>query len=175
MSAYNRGRHGEAFQHFSEAIRLSPGNCIYHANRASAALHLGRADVALQDAKYVPWLQLSELSQHRWNYTVWVVAKEDQSLYIMKSGDQEAIPHTAAKEAEWYCASRNAVKRGAGYCKAYLRGGAAAMALQRPHEALSMYQQALQLNPGSRAAKVHSSLAQLYQHSPALEPDKGFI
>ncbi|CAL8466826.1 g6362 [Coccomyxa elongata] len=51
MSAYNLGRHDEAFQHFSEAIRLSPGNCIYHANRASAALHLGRADVALQDAK----------------------------------------------------------------------------------------------------------------------------
>lgn len=63
MSAYNLGRHGEAFQHFSEAIRLSPGNFIYHANRASAALHLGRADVAMQDAKYVPWLQHSEFEQ----------------------------------------------------------------------------------------------------------------
>lgn len=38
------------------------------------------------------------------------------------------------------------------------------MALQRPQEALTMYQQALQLKPGSRAAKVHSSLAQRYHH-----------
>lgn len=51
------------------------------------------------------------------------------------------------------------------------------MALQRPHEALSMYQQALQLNPGSRAAKVHSSLAQSYQHRRPLlrTPMKGSV
>ncbi len=51
MASYGAGAHGKAFHHFSEAIRLWPSNCIYHANRASSALKLGRADMALQDAK----------------------------------------------------------------------------------------------------------------------------
>lgn len=51
MSLYGVRKHGKAFEHFSEAIRLCPSKCIYHANRASSALRLGRADVALEDAK----------------------------------------------------------------------------------------------------------------------------
>ena len=54
----------------------------------------------------------------------------------------------------WSYAVRNAMNRNPRYCKAYLRAGAAAMALQRPSEALSMYQQALQLKPKSSKAKV---------------------
>ena len=86
MSAYDASKFGEAFQNFSEAIRLCPGNCIYHANRASAALHLGLADVALQDAKYVPWLQHSKFEEQTWNYR----CEDDQSLYtiIMNACDQ---------------------------------------------------------------------------------------
>jgi hypothetical protein len=46
------------------------------------------------------------------------------------------------------------MKRNPRYCKAYLRASAAAMALQRPSEALPMFQQALQLKPKSSKAKV---------------------
>ncbi|KAK9837107.1 hypothetical protein WJX81_003094 [Elliptochloris bilobata] len=40
-----------AFASYSEAIRLCPSSAAYHANRAAAALRLGRYAVALQDAR----------------------------------------------------------------------------------------------------------------------------
>lgn len=40
----------EAFQCFTEAIRLCPTSAVYHSNRAAAALKLGRADIAAEDA-----------------------------------------------------------------------------------------------------------------------------
>ncbi len=46
------------------------------------------------------------------------------------------------------------MKRNPKYCKAYLRAGACAVALQRPSEALSMYQHALLLKPKSLKAKA---------------------
>jgi DnaJ family protein C protein 7 len=51
MRCYRGGRHGEAFGRFTEAVRLCPGSAVFHANRASAALKLGRYDTAMDAAK----------------------------------------------------------------------------------------------------------------------------
>ena len=42
--------YGEAFDRFTEAIRLYPSRAVYHCNRAGAALKIARHDVALADA-----------------------------------------------------------------------------------------------------------------------------
>ena len=44
------GLPGDAFHAFTEAVRLRPTSAVYHCNRAAAALRLGRADVAAEDA-----------------------------------------------------------------------------------------------------------------------------
>lgn len=44
------GRHSAAFDAFTEAIRLRPTSAVYHANRAAAALRLGRPAIAAEDA-----------------------------------------------------------------------------------------------------------------------------
>lgn len=51
MAAFGSGRHGEAFDCFTEAIRLCPTSAVYHCNRAAAALRLGRPALAAQDAE----------------------------------------------------------------------------------------------------------------------------
>lgn len=51
MLAYQRASFGEAFAAYTEAIRLCPSSATYHANRAAAALKLGRYVVARQDAR----------------------------------------------------------------------------------------------------------------------------
>jgi hypothetical protein len=52
MAHFAAGRHGEAFERFTEAIRLHPRSAVYHCNRAAAALKLGRAGIAAEDAEH---------------------------------------------------------------------------------------------------------------------------
>ncbi len=51
MLAYQRASFSEAFAAYTDAIRLCPSSATYHANRAAAAVKLGRYAVALQDAR----------------------------------------------------------------------------------------------------------------------------
>jgi DnaJ family protein C protein 7 len=51
LVAHAAGAHADAFEAFTEAIRLAPREAQYHANRAAAALRLGRAGVAAEDAE----------------------------------------------------------------------------------------------------------------------------
>ena len=53
MVFFNDTRFDQAFASFTEAIRLCPSSATFHANRAAAALKLGRYAVALQDAECV--------------------------------------------------------------------------------------------------------------------------
>lgn len=50
MQLFKGGRHSEAFDAFTEAIRLCPTSPVYHCNRAAAALKLGQAAIAAEDA-----------------------------------------------------------------------------------------------------------------------------
>ena len=50
MELFGAGQHSAAFDCFTEAIRLSPTSAVYHANRAVAALKLGRPAIAAADA-----------------------------------------------------------------------------------------------------------------------------
>ena len=43
-------KHDDAFDEFTEAVRLSPSRAVYHANRAAVALKLGRDACAASDA-----------------------------------------------------------------------------------------------------------------------------
>jgi predicted Zn-dependent protease len=52
MALFRQGKASEAFDCFKEAIRLCPTSAVYHANRAAAALKLGRADIAAEDANH---------------------------------------------------------------------------------------------------------------------------
>ena len=47
---FKQNKYGDAFQLFTEAIRLCPTSAVYHSNRAAAALKLGRPEVAAEDA-----------------------------------------------------------------------------------------------------------------------------
>eukprot|EP00959_Pyramimonas_sp_CCMP1952_P162898 3405539-Pyramimonas_sp.AAC.1 len=49
MECYKTHRFAEAFEHYTEAIRLAPSRAVYHGNRAAAALKLGRYTMAAQD------------------------------------------------------------------------------------------------------------------------------
>ena len=49
--SFKAKRFGEAFDRFTEAIRSWPSRPVYHANRASAALKLGRCEVAAADCE----------------------------------------------------------------------------------------------------------------------------
>lgn len=51
LSHFAAGRHSEAFELFTEAIRLCPTSPVYHCNRAATALKLNRPDIAAQDAE----------------------------------------------------------------------------------------------------------------------------
>ena len=53
MGFFSSTRFDQAFASFTEAIRLCPSSAAFHANRAAAALKLGRYAVALQDAECV--------------------------------------------------------------------------------------------------------------------------
>lgn len=52
MIAYKNKCYGDAFECFTEAIRLHPTSPVYHSNRSLVGLKLGRHDVALEDAKH---------------------------------------------------------------------------------------------------------------------------
>jgi DnaJ homolog subfamily C member 7 len=52
MVAYKGRSYGDAFECFTEAIRLHPSSTVYHSNRSLVALKLGRYDIALDDAKH---------------------------------------------------------------------------------------------------------------------------
>lgn len=52
MEAYKRRSYGDAFECFTEAIRLHPSSPVYHSNRSLVALKLTRYDIALDDAKH---------------------------------------------------------------------------------------------------------------------------
>ena len=43
-------KHDDAFDEFTEAVRLAPSRAVYHANRAAVALKLGRDACAASDA-----------------------------------------------------------------------------------------------------------------------------
>ena len=43
--------YAEAFEKFSQAIRLCPSKAVYHGNRAAVALKLKQPGRALQDAR----------------------------------------------------------------------------------------------------------------------------
>ena len=45
-------KHAEAFDEFTEAVRLAPSRAVYHANRSSCALKLGRHVCARDDAAH---------------------------------------------------------------------------------------------------------------------------
>ena len=45
-------KHAEAFDEFTEAVRLAPSRAVYHANRSSCALKLGRYVCARYDAAH---------------------------------------------------------------------------------------------------------------------------
>mmetsp|Transcript_7790 Transcript_7790/g.14742 ORF Transcript_7790/g.14742 Transcript_7790/m.14742 type:complete len:553 (+) Transcript_7790:139-1797(+) len=49
---YKLSEYKDAFDHYTEAIRLSPSKAVYHSNRAAAALKLGRHKVAAMDGDY---------------------------------------------------------------------------------------------------------------------------
>ena len=51
LSLFANKDYSEAFACFTEAIRLCPTSPVYHSNRSAAALKLGRADVAAEDAE----------------------------------------------------------------------------------------------------------------------------
>ena len=48
---FGERRYGEAFDSFTRAIGLWPSRAVYHANRASAALKLGKYEVCVSDCK----------------------------------------------------------------------------------------------------------------------------
>ncbi|KAL4452009.1 hypothetical protein ABPG75_007671 [Micractinium tetrahymenae] len=50
MELFTAGQPGAAFDCFTEAVRLRPTSAVYHANRAAAALKLGRADLTAEAA-----------------------------------------------------------------------------------------------------------------------------
>ncbi len=50
MELFAAGHASAAFDCFTEAVRLRPTSAVYHANRAAAALKLGRADLAVEAA-----------------------------------------------------------------------------------------------------------------------------
>jgi DnaJ homolog subfamily C member 7 len=51
LSFFKDKKYGEAFQAFTEAIRLCPTSSVYHSNRSAAALKINQAAVAAQDAE----------------------------------------------------------------------------------------------------------------------------
>ena len=51
LSFFKEKEYGEAFQAFTEAIRLCPTSSVYHSNRSAAALKIGQAETAAQDAE----------------------------------------------------------------------------------------------------------------------------
>jgi tetratricopeptide (TPR) repeat protein len=48
---YKKKEYSQAFDCFTEAIRLCPTSPVYHCNRAAVALHLGQFAIAAQDAE----------------------------------------------------------------------------------------------------------------------------
>lgn len=48
---FKSGRHADAFERFTSAIRLWPSRAVYHANRASAALKVGDFEVCAADCE----------------------------------------------------------------------------------------------------------------------------
>jgi len=51
LSFFKEKKYGDAFQAFTEAIRLCPTSSVYHSNRSAAALKINKADIAVQDAE----------------------------------------------------------------------------------------------------------------------------
>ena len=49
MESYKLKDWKVAFDHYTEAIRLSPGKAPFHNNRAAVALKLGRNKIAADD------------------------------------------------------------------------------------------------------------------------------
>ena len=64
MELFKAGRHGPAFDAFTEAIRLCPTSPVYHCNRAAAALRLGRPAIAAEDAEEAARRDASYLRAH---------------------------------------------------------------------------------------------------------------
>ena len=52
VRAMKAGSLSQAFDYFTEAIRLCPTSPVYHCNRAAAALKLGRPEIAAEDAAH---------------------------------------------------------------------------------------------------------------------------
>lgn len=48
---YKKKEYSQAFDCFTEAIRLCPTSAVYHCNRAAVALHVGQYNIAAQDAE----------------------------------------------------------------------------------------------------------------------------
>ena len=51
MKEYKKRSYADAFECFTEAIRLHPTSPVYHSNRSLVALKLGRHEIALEDAR----------------------------------------------------------------------------------------------------------------------------
>ena len=57
-------KHAEAFDEFTEAVRLAPSRAVYHANRSSCALKLGRHACARDDAAHAIERDPSHVAAH---------------------------------------------------------------------------------------------------------------
>ena len=57
-------KHAEAFDEFTEAVRLAPSRAVYHANRSSCALKLGRHVCARDDAAHAIERDPSHVAAH---------------------------------------------------------------------------------------------------------------
>lgn len=132
---FKQREYGEAFHHFTEAIRLHPTSSVYHCNRAAAALKLGRPDVAAEDAenslardpRYLRALlragqariQLKHPDQAEWHFQR--ALEVDPACTAAQRGIAEAAAlvlelrnHTEAQQAMAAAGSRPALPRTAG-------------------------------------------------------------
>jgi tetratricopeptide (TPR) repeat protein len=99
MKLLGEGKLGEAFDCFTEAIRLRPTSPVYHCNRAAVCLRLKRADLAVQDAAHAIQRDGRYLKAYlRGGRAHLQLEQPDQALELFKKALELDSGNTAAKK-----------------------------------------------------------------------------
>ena len=100
-------KHAEAFDEFTEAVRLAPSRAVYHANRASCALKLGRHACARDDAAHAIERDPSHVAAHVRGANASLKMRDPNSALRLFDAALRLDPGNAAAARDWASGTRS--------------------------------------------------------------------
>lgn len=185
MAFFRAANYGEAFQAFTEAIRLCPTSAVYHSNRAAAALKLNKPDIAADDAENALERDPTYLTAAvRAGQAHLQLRQADQAQHHFESVLQLDPTNAAAmkglKQAQDLCQSnKNEEMANQAHADAGTRPALPRLAVSEEEAALQLYsaEQMLAANPRMEAVKcaVVEGLIACRRYSDAFAQCQGLL